>query len=70
MPVPAAIPAMSVVPVTSMVVAVEISVGAGVNGGMTVVNGTRLGRGNCEDGDQDQAQSIYGIHGISCNSTV
>ena len=55
---------ISVVPIAPAIVAVVISVTAGMNGGMTYMDGTSLRRGNSDDGYQDKAQGSYGVHGI------
>lgn len=54
----------SVVPITPVIVAVEISVTAGMNSGVTGMDGASLRRGNSDDGEQDKAQGSYGFHGI------
>jgi hypothetical protein len=55
---------VSVVPITPAIVAVVISVTAGMNGGMTGMDGTSLRRSNSDEGYQNKAQCVYGFHGI------
>ena len=45
----------SVIPITSAIIAVVISVAAGMNGGMTGMDGTSLCRSNSDDGYQDKS---------------
>jgi hypothetical protein len=47
---------VAVVPVTPVIVAMVIRVAAGMNGGMTGMDGTSLRRSNSDDGYQDKAQ--------------
>ena len=54
----------SVVPITPVIVAMVISVTAGLNGGMTAMDGTSLRRSNSDDGYQEKAQCSYGFHSI------
>ena len=55
---------VSVVPITPVIVAVVISVTAGMNGGMTGMDGTSLRRSNSDNGYQDKTQCFYGFHSI------
>ena len=71
-PVTGAVPSVGVVPLTSVgvvpiapaIVAVVISVTAGMNGGMTGMDGTSLRRTNADQGYQNKTQYFYGFHGI------
>lgn len=56
--------AVSVVPMTPVIVAVVISAPAGMNSGMTGMGVTSLRRSNSEDDYQDKAQRFYDSHAI------
>ena len=60
----------SVVPITPVIVAVVISLTAGMNGGMTGMDGTSLRRSDSDDGYQDKAQCFYGFHSIYYSSAT
>jgi hypothetical protein len=58
------------VPLTPVIVAVVISAAAGMDGGMTGMDGTGLRRSNSKDGYHQKTQFIYGFHSIYYYSAI
>jgi hypothetical protein len=68
LPVAPVVASVRVVPISPVVITVVITVAAGMNGGMTGMDGTGVRRGNTDEGNQEQTQCVYCFHGIYCYS--